>query len=314
MKERRKREGSMEGRSFAGGATAAPQRVKAGDIPTTTFGKTGVRVSVIAQGGARMDLHPDVQTAAAHVRRVYDLGVTYFDCARSYWEGRSEEAYGLGLQGVRNDVFLTTKTQQRTAQGAAQDLETSLRLLQTDHVDLWQVHAVQTHEEIAQILGPGGALEAFEAAKRAGACRFIGFTGHADPAVHAALLKAYDGWDTVMMPVHAADHAYLSFEQTALPVAVERGVGVQAIKVFGKAFLLRSLSPTECLQYALSQPGVHVAVCGAGTQGQMEDNIRAVQRFGKMTPEAIADVRKRAVAGAGVYTGPTMEYWKRNAG
>src|SRR6266581_561867 len=124
----------MKRRSFVGGALtgvsingafAAPQKVKAGDIPTTTFGKTGVQVSIIAQGGARMDLHPDIQTAAAHVRRMYDLGITYFDCARSYWDGRSEEAYGIGLQGVRNNVFLTTKTHQRTAKDAAQDLETS---------------------------------------------------------------------------------------------------------------------------------------------------------------------------------------------
>ena len=312
----------MKRRSFVGGALAgvsitgayaAPQKVKAGDIPTTTFGKTGVKVSVIAQGGARMDLHPDIQTAAAHVRKVYDLGVTYFDCARSYWDGRSEEAYGIGLQGIRKNVFLTTKTQKRTAKEVERELETSLRLMKTDHVDLWQVHAVQTKDDIDKILSPDGAMKAFEAAKKAGKCRFIGFTGHFDPAVHAALLKAYDGWDTVLMPVHAADHAYLSFEKAALPEAIERGVGTQAIKVFGKAFLLRSLSPTECLRYVLSQRGVHVAICGAGTQGQMEDNIRAVQNFKKMSAEEIADVRKRAVVGAGVYTGPTMEYWKKKA-
>ena len=294
------------------GAYAAP-KVKAGGIPTTTFGKTGVEVSVIALGGARMDLLPDVPSAAALVRKVYDLGLTYFDCSRLYWDGRAEEAYGIGLQGVRKNVFLTTKTVKRTAKEAQEELETSFRLLKTDHVDLWQAHAVQTREDIDKILAPGGAIEAFEAAKKAGKCRFIGFTGHFDPEVHAALLKAYDKWDTVMMPVHAADHAYLSFEQTALPVAVERGVGVQAIKVFGKAYLLRSLSPTECLRYVLSQPGVHVAICGAGTQGQMEDNIRAVQNFKKMIPEEIADVRKRALVGSGVQTGPGLEYWKKKA-
>jgi predicted aldo/keto reductase-like oxidoreductase len=288
-------------------------KVQAGDIPTTTFGKTGIPVSIIAQGGARMDLHPDIQTAATHVRAVYELGITYFDCARAYWDGRSEEAYGIGLDGVRKNVFLTTKTQKRTAKDAERDLETSLRLLKTDYVDLWQVHAVQSQDDIDQILSPGGAVEAFEAAKKSGKCRFIGFTGHYDPEVHAALLKAYDHWDTVMMPVLAADHAYLSFEKIALPVAAQRDVGVQAIKIFGKAFLLRSLSPTECLKYALSQPGVHVAICGAGTQGQMEDNIRAVRNFQKMTPEEIADVRKRAAIGAGVYTGPALEYWKKKA-
>jgi len=308
---------SFVGGAFAGasitGAFAAPQNVKAGDIPVTTFGKTGVKVSVIAQGGARMDLHPDVPSAAAHVRRMYDLGVTYFDCARSYWNGRSEEAYGIGLQGIRKNVFLTTKSMKRTAKEAEEELALSLRLLKTDHLDLWQMHSIENQGDIEKILAPGGAMEAFEAAKKAGKCRFIGFTGHFDPEAHAALLKAYGKWDTVMMPVHAADHAYLSFEKSALPVAAELGVGVQAIKVFGKAFLLRSLSPTECLKYVLSQPGVHVAICGAGTQGQMEDNIRTVQNFRKMTPEQIADVRKRALVGSGVYSGTTMEYWKKKA-
>ncbi|MGJ5820245.1 aldo/keto reductase [Paludibaculum fermentans] len=310
----------MNRRIFVGGAftgmsitaaSGAPPKVKAGDIPTTTFGKTGIQVSVLAQGGARMDLLPDVPAAAAHVRKVYDLGINYFDCSRLYWDGRSEEAYGLGLQGVRRNVFLTTKTVKRTAKEAMEELETSFRLMKTDYVDLWQAHAVQNKDDIEKLLAPGGAIEAFEAARKAGKCRFIGFTGHFDPEAHAALMKAYDKWDTVMMPIHAADHAYLSFEKTALPEAIERGLGTQAIKVFGKAFLLRSLSPTECLRYVLSQPGVHVAVCGAGTQGQMEDNIRAVRNFRKMTPEEISDVRKRAIVGSGVYTGPTLEYWKK---
>jgi len=287
------------------------QKVKAGDIPTTTFGKTGIQVSIIAQGGARMDLHPSIPAAAAHVRTMYELGITYFDCARAYWNGRSEEAYGIGLQGIRKNVFLTTKSQKRTAKEAEQDLETSLRLLKTEYVDLWQVHAVDSQNDIDAILAPGGALDAFEAAKQAGKCRLIGFTGHYDPEPLASLLKAYDQWDSVMMPINAADHAYLSFEQTTLPVAIERGVGTQAIKIFGKAFLLRSLNPTECLRYALSQPGVHVAICGAGTQGQMEDNIRAVQDFTKMTPDELADVQKRAIVGAGVQSGAAMEYWKK---
>jgi predicted aldo/keto reductase-like oxidoreductase len=138
------------------------------------------------------------------------------------------------------------------------------------------MHDVRTSQEIERILGPGGVMEAFEAAKKAGKCRFIGFTGHFNPETHAALLKAYPKWDSVLMPVHAADHAYLSFEQTALPVAKEMGIGIQAIKVFCKAFLLRALNPQECLHYTLSM-GVHVATCGAGTTGQMEDNVRTVQ-------------------------------------
>src|SRR6266540_3513959 len=238
----------MKRRVFVGGAVsglgisgafAQPARPKAGDIPVRAFGKTGVKVQIIAQGGARMDLHPNVAEAAAHVRRVYDLGLAYFDCARSYWGGKAEEAYGIGLEGVRKNVFLTTKTTKRTRKETEQELEASLRTLQTDYVDIWQMHDVRTKEEIERILGPGGAMEAFEAAK----CRFIGFTGHFDPETHAALLKAYDRWDSVLMPVHAADHSYRSFEKTALTVAVDKGIGIQGIKVFCKAFLLRALSP-----------------------------------------------------------------------
>ena len=141
------------------------------------------------------------------------------------------------------------------------------------------MHDITTVDEVQAVLKPGGAMEAFEAAKKGGKCRLIGFTGHFDPDAHVAMLKAYDRWDTVMMPIHPADHAYLSFEQIALPVSAARGVPNQAIKVFGKANLLRSLSPSTCLRYALSQPGVSVAVCGCGTVGQMEDNIRAVARY-----------------------------------
>jgi len=295
------------------GAFAAPPKARAWDIPTTTLGRTGVKVQVVAQGGARMDLHPDIPAAAAYVRQVYELGVRYFDCARMYWNGQSEEAYGLGLQGVRKDVFLTSKSVGRTAKDAAMDLEMSLRLLKTDYLDLWQMHDIRTLDDVQAVLKPGGAMEAFEAAKKAGKCRLIGFTGHFDPAAHAAMLNSYDRWDTVMMPVHAADHAYLSFEQIALPMAVARGVATQAIKIFGKANLLRSLSPSDCLRYALSQPGVQVAICGCGTVGQMEDNIRAVTNLRKMTPEQSAEVRKRAIVGQGVYTGPTLEYWKKKA-
>lgn len=302
------------GSAFAGtgitGAYAKPAKIKNGDVPTTILGKTGEKVTVIAQGGARMDLHPTVKEAADHVRRVYEMGVTYFDCAASYWDGKSEEAYGLGLSDVRKKIFLTSKTTKRTKAGAEAELATSLKRFRTDHLDVWQMHSVSNKQDIDQIFAPGGAMEAFEAAKKAGKCRFFGFTGHYDPAIHAQMLQAYKGWDTVLMPVHAADHAYLSFEKTALPVAVDMGIGIQAIKVFCKAFLLRSLSPSECLRYTLSQP-VHVAICGAGSQSQMEDNIRTVQSMKRFSTEEIADVRKRAIVGQGVYTGPTMEYWKK---
>lgn len=314
-----RKEHNMKRRVFVGGAVsgagltgayARPAKLKSGDIPLKEFGKTGVKVAVIAQGGARMDLHPTIEAAGAHVRRMYELGLNFFDCAHSYWDGKAEQAYGLGLSGVRKNVFLTTKSTKRTRVEAEAELHLSLQRLKTDHVDLWQMHSLQTQEDIDRILAPGGAMEAFEAAKKAGKCRFVGFTGHYDPAIHAVMLRAYGKWDSVLMPVHAADHAYLSFEKTPLPIAVEMGIGIQAIKVFCKAFLLRSLSPTECLRYTLSHP-VHVAICGAGTQGQMEDNIRTVQNFKPLTKEEMVAMQKRAIVGQGVYSGPTMEYWKK---
>ena len=302
------------GAVFAGlgitGAYARPPKPKSGATPMREFGKTGVKLTVIGQGGARLALMRTKEAARAHVRYAYDLGLNYFDCAHGYWDGHSEEVYGDVLAGVRKNVFITTKSTERTRKGAEDDLHSSLRSLKTDYVDLWQVHGIQDQSDVNRVFSPGGAIEAFEAAKKAGKCRYFGFTGHHDPQAHLAMLKAYDKWDSVLMPVHAADHAYLSFEKTALPVAVEKGIAIQAIKVFCKAFLLRALSPRECLTYTLSM-GVHVAVCGAGTQGQMEDNIRTAQSFRRLTAEQLADVRSRAIVGQGVYTGPAMEYWKK---
>jgi hypothetical protein len=158
------------------------------------------------------------------------------------------------------------------------------------------MHTIENQSDIEKILAPGGVMEVFEAAKKAEKCRFIGFTGHCDPAAHAALLKAYDEWDTVMMPIHAADHAYLSFEKRVLarPSSCDR-----------ESHQVPEVCPVPA--------GVRVAICGARTQGQMEDNNRTAQSSKPMTPDEITDVRKRAIVGSGVYTGPTLEYWKKPA-
>ena len=136
------------------GAYVAQPRPRGRDIPTTTLGTSGIEVQVIAQGGARMDLQPDVPSAAKFVREVYDLGVRYFDCARAYWNGRSEEAYGIGLEGIRKNVFLTSKACGRTAEAARKDLETSLRLLRTDYIQ--PVALTQSHHLPALRAEPAG--------------------------------------------------------------------------------------------------------------------------------------------------------------
>lgn len=292
------------------GLNARLPKPKAGAIPMREFGKTGVKLTVIGQGGARLALTRTKEAACSQVRHAYDLGLNYFDCAHAYWDGHSEEVYGDVLADVRKDVFITTKCLKRTRKEAEEDLNSSLKNLRTDYVDLWQMHAIQDRADVDRIFAPGGAIEAFEAAKKAGKCRFFGFTGHHDPNAHVAMLRAYDKWDSILMPLHAADPAYLSFQKITLPLAVERGIGIQAMKVFANAFLLRVLNPEECLKYALSLP-IHCATVGCSTVAQLDDDVRITQNFKPYTAQEMDDLTRLAVtAGPGGLKGPALEYWK----
>ena len=298
--------GAIAGLGQAGKGARAASKVKVGDIPRRTFGKTGEKLTVIGQAGGRFPLISE-EDAKAIVLRAYELGINYFDNAYSYWDGHSEEVYGMVLPPFRKEVFITTKSTQRSRKEAAAELDLSLKRLRTDYVDLWQIHAVGEMEEVRQIFGPGGAVEAFEAAKKAGKCRFIGFTGHRDPEVHLAMLEAYDNYDSILMPLHIADPSYLSFEKRVLPVAVERGMGIQGMKNFGNAKLLQSFSTTDCLSYVLSLP-IHCTAIGCTTMGQLEDDVRIARQFKPFSGEQMAALRERA----GKISGPRLEDWKRN--
>ena len=301
----------MDRRMFLAGASGAAIVASAsasqrGEVPTRVFGRTGESLTVIGQAGGRFPLC-SFDEAKAITRRAYDLGVNYFDNAHSYWGGRSEEVFGQVLPEVRNDVFITTKSTDRTAGGAAKELEISLKRLNTDYVDLWQIHAVGEMEEVDRIFGPGGAIEAFEAAKRAGKCRFIGFTGHRDPHVHMAMLERYDGYDTILMPLHPADPSYLSFEQIVLPEARKRGLGIQGMKGLANAKLLQSLSVRQCIQYVLSLP-IHCLAVGCTTIGQIEDDVRIAREFAQYGEDQLSSIRERAKRLAGA----DLEDWKRD--
>src|SRR3984957_15821809 len=228
---------------------AGTLQAKAGDIPKRTLGKTGERLTIVGQAGGRFPLCT-FDEAKAVTLRAYELGINYFDTARIYWDGKSEEVYGAVLPPFRKNIFLTTKSPERSRKGAEADLEKSLRALKTDYLDLWQIHQVSEMSEVEQIFGPGGAIEAFEAAKKAGKCRFMGFTGHHDPEVHLAMLKHYDKYDTILIPLTAANPSYLSFEKMVLPIAVERGMGIQGMKSTANAGLLPGLHLKECCGYA----------------------------------------------------------------
>lgn len=285
---------------------AGAAKVSPGEIPKRVFGKTGEKLTIIGQAGGRFPLC-SYEEAKAVTLRAYELGVNYFDCARIYWNGKSEQVYGDVLPPFRKQIFLTTKSPQRSRKGAEEDLEKSLRALKTDYLDLWQIHQVSTMEEVRQIFAPGGAIEAFEAAKTAGKCRFIGFTGHHDPDVHLAMLKNYDKYDTILMPLNPADPSYLSFEKSVLPVAVQRGMGIQGMKSTANAGLLAEIHLKECLNYVLSLP-IHCLALGCTTIGQIEDDVRIAQQFKPMSGAQMAAIRERAAGLAG----PRLENWKRD--
>jgi aryl-alcohol dehydrogenase-like predicted oxidoreductase len=305
------------GTAFAGlgtAATARPARAAAGSIPTRVLGKTGQRVTMIGMGGARFHMISKDEGVAL-VRHAYDLGITFFDMARDYSAGYGEQVYGAAIPPFRKDIFLVSKTLKRTRAGAEQELEASLRLMNTDHLDLWHMHGVSYKRDIDQIFGPGGAYEAFAAAKKAGKVRFIGYSNCKDPRNHVEMLKHAEQFDVAVMPLHVADASFsedpgTSFEKTALPAAVERGVGIVGIKVFGNAFLLRTFAATDCLKFALSLPVTTLAL-GFNTIGQLEDNVRVAQNFKQFTPEEMAKLRARAASGAfDAIHGPALEYWK----
>jgi len=284
-------------------AAAAPAGA---EIPKRVFGKTGEKLTIIGQAGGRFPM-TSYEEAKAVTRRAYELGINYFDCARIYWNGRSEEVYGDALRDVRKTIFLTTKSPVRDRKGAEADLDKSLRALKTDYLDLWQIHQVSEMDEVEQIFAPGGAIEAFVQAKKAGKCRFIGFTGHHDPNVHLAMLKKFDAYDTILMPLNPADPSYLSFEKMVLPIAVQRGLGIQAMKSTANSGLLPNLHLRDCLSYVLSLP-VHCLALGCTTVGQIEDDVRIAQTFQSMTAQQMDQLRQRAQGMAG----PRLENWKRD--
>jgi predicted aldo/keto reductase-like oxidoreductase len=181
------------------------------------------------------------------------------------------------------------------------------------------MHGVNHLQDVERIFAPGGAIEAFEAAKKSGKCRFIGYTNCRDPLVHVEMLRHAERFDTALMPLHAADTCFadspadslkMSFERTALPAAQERGVGIFGIKVFGNAFLLRTFSVGDCLRYTLSLP-ITAAPLGFCTIGQLEDDVRIAQNFKPLAADEMNALRARAGSGKfDAARGPALEYWK----
>src|SRR5271169_3997076 len=231
-----------------------------GTIPLRRFGKTDVQISALGSGGHHLGDAENEQTAIQIVHEAVDGGITFFDNCWEYSRGKAEDWLGKGLKGQRDKAFLMTKvcTHGRDASLATQMLEQSLRRLQTDHLDLWQIHGVVFQNDPALFIRPGGAAEALLTAKEQGKVRFVGFTGHKDPNVHLAMLNTGFPFDSVQMPLNAFDATYfMSFERKVLPVLNQRGIaplGMKPISGHGDPVQMGVLTAREALRYAMSLP------------------------------------------------------------
>ncbi|MDA2914204.1 aldo/keto reductase, partial [Acidobacteriia bacterium AH_259_A11_L15] len=214
-------------------------------MPTRNLGRTGYRVGIFSLGGqAALERPNNHEVAVALVERALDLGVNYVDTAAMYGgaERWSQRYIGEVMNHRRREAFLATKTHDRTRDGSWRLLEQSLRLLQTDHLDLWQIHNLSRMGQVEQIFSPGGALEAVQEAREQKIVRFLGVTGHADPYVLAEAIRRFP-FDTILMAVNAADRHHLSFVDHLLPLAVEKQMGIIGMKVPARGRLLYSWTP-----------------------------------------------------------------------
>ncbi|MEM2940857.1 MAG: aldo/keto reductase [Thermoproteota archaeon] len=193
------------------------------------LGGTGEWLSIIGFGGIIV-MNMDHSSASSIVTKAVERGINYFDVAPSY--GNSEEVLGPALEPYRDKVFLACKTEKRTREEAKAALERSLKLLRTDHFDLYQLHSVDTLKDVEQVMGPGGAIETLIDARKQGLARYIGFTSHSEEAA-LALLNRFD-FDTMLFPFNWVSWHQANFGSRVLEEAVEKGIGILAIKALAK--------------------------------------------------------------------------------
>src|ERR1700735_1908315 len=273
------------------------------EIPLRRFGKTDVQISALGSGGHHIGVAKDEKTAVELIHAALDGGITFYDCCWEYCRGKAEDWLGKGLKGRRDNAFLMTKvcTHGRDATLATQMLEQSLRRLQTDHIDLWQVHGVGFANEPDLFIRPGGAAEALLKAKRDGKVRFLGFTGHKDPDVHLAMLNTGFPFDAVQMPLNPFDANFFSFEQKVVPVLRERGIaplGMKPIGGHGEPVQKGIFTAEELLRYAMSLP-VATTITGVSELPILEQNLRIAQNFTPLSPSEMKTLSDRAKPYAG---------------
>jgi aryl-alcohol dehydrogenase-like predicted oxidoreductase len=286
-------------------STSAPvARPQSPDMPYRQLGTTGEMISAIGMGGYHLGKQKDADESIRLIHSGVDRGITFLDNCWDYNDGISEVRMGQALRnGYRQKVFLMTKMDGRTADEYDKQLEQSLGRLQTDVIDLVQFHEVIRMEDPDRIFAEGGAIEAAVAAKKAGKIRYIGFTGHKDPAVHLRMLETAEKhgfhFDTVQMPINVMDAHFRSFTHQVMPVAIKQGIGVLAMKTFGDHFILSSntVKPIEALHYGLTQP-VSVVITGIDSMTILEQALEAARTFKPMTEAEVKSLLNRTQVAA----------------
>jgi aryl-alcohol dehydrogenase-like predicted oxidoreductase len=250
-------------------------------MPERPFGRTGHRVRLFSLGGqATLERQGTQEESVAIINRAIDLGVNYIDTAAAYGRGVSQTYIGEVMATRRNEVFLATKTHDRTRDGSLRLLDESLRTLQTDHLDLWQLHNVRTTEQLDRIFGPEGVMEALLKARDEKTVRFLGITGHFDPAVLMDGITRFD-FDTILMALNPADPHHLPFATELLPLANSKQMGIIAMKIpaRGRVFRNRGLtSMKDAMSWVLTHP-VSTVIVGCDTVAQLEENVQIATDF-----------------------------------
>ncbi len=298
-------------------------------MPTRNLGRTGHRVALFSLGGQAAIEQPDHEAVAVPIiERALDLGVNYIDTSARYGgEARWSERYvGQVMKRRRREVFLATKTHDRTAEGSLRLLETSLKLLQTDHVDLWQLHAMGTMDDVERVCAKGGALEAFVKARDQKLVRFLGLSGHADPDVLAEAIRRFP-FDTVLMAFNAADTWHLPFKKALLPLAVEREMGIIGMKVPARGRILAGFQPPpperqrspvkadrpgtltikEAMRFTLSHP-VSTVILGVDNLAQLEEDVRIARDFLPLSQAQLEALEQKVKPVSG-----QSQFYKRDA-
>ena len=253
------------------------------------LGTTGQRVSALGLGGYHIGVPADEDEGIRIIRSAVDRGITFLDNSCDYHDGGSEIRMGKALKdGYRNRIFLMTKFNGRTRAMAAKNIDDSLRRLQVETIDLIQFHENIRMEDPDRFFGQGGALEAVMAAKKAGKVRFIGFTGHKDPAVHLRMLDVAAQnqfhFDSCQMPLNVLDYHFRSFTHLVVPRLVKEGIAVLGMKpmAFGGVLQAKVATPIECLHYALNLP-TSVVINGCDSMARLDQAFEAVRTFQPMT-------------------------------